>query len=160
MKTTINNSEREMWVMNDEGLYNWWKRSRLSKRKFISEHREEIDAAIRSVRDAPPRTKTWRDYNPRRKNGAKGEAAAGAAVGAVLGGVAGGLAAGPVGMYVGSIAGGTLGVGMLRKPARGARVGTAVGAAILGPIGAGVGAAISTDSRSSNMKRLANKLKR
>jgi uridine kinase len=42
----MNNSEREQWIDNDEGLYRWWKSSRLSKRQFIKENREEIDAAI------------------------------------------------------------------------------------------------------------------
>lgn len=45
----MNNTEREQWVDNDEGLYNWWKRSKLSKRKFIQENRAEIDEAINNV---------------------------------------------------------------------------------------------------------------
>ncbi len=43
----LNNQEREQWIDNDEGLYNWWRGSRLSKRKFIQENRDEIDNAIR-----------------------------------------------------------------------------------------------------------------
>jgi hypothetical protein len=42
----MNNQEREQWIQNDEGLYNWWKRSRTSLRVFIRENRAEIDAAI------------------------------------------------------------------------------------------------------------------
>lgn len=42
----MNNNERAQWINNDEGLYNWWKSSRLSMTKFISENREEIDACI------------------------------------------------------------------------------------------------------------------
>lgn len=45
----MNNTEREQWIDNDEGLYNWWRSSKLSKRKFIKENRAEIDAAINNV---------------------------------------------------------------------------------------------------------------
>ncbi len=48
-KLTLNNSDREQWIDNDEGLYNWWKSSKLSKRKFIKENKAEIDKAIFSV---------------------------------------------------------------------------------------------------------------
>ena len=44
---TINNADREQWIDNDEGLYNWWRSSRLSKREFIRENNVELDAAIR-----------------------------------------------------------------------------------------------------------------
>lgn len=46
MHANHSNAEREMWILNDEGLYNWWQSSRMSKRNFIKEHREEIDSAI------------------------------------------------------------------------------------------------------------------
>jgi hypothetical protein len=58
----MNDYERNQWVDNDEGLYNWWHRSGLSKSAFIREHRNEIDAAINRVLSRPPREKTWRDY--------------------------------------------------------------------------------------------------
>lgn len=45
----MNNQDREQWIDNDEGLYNWWKRSKLSKRKFIQENRTEIDEAINNM---------------------------------------------------------------------------------------------------------------
>lgn len=45
----INNQDREQWIDNDEGLYGWWKSSRLSKRDFIKQNKAEIDAAIRNV---------------------------------------------------------------------------------------------------------------
>ena len=45
----MNNTEREQWIDNDEGLYDWWKSSRVSKREFIRQNRAEIDAAIESV---------------------------------------------------------------------------------------------------------------
>lgn len=51
----MNNSEREMWIRNDEGLYRWWKSTRLSMRKFIQEYKVEIDTAIDSVLN-PKRT--------------------------------------------------------------------------------------------------------
>jgi hypothetical protein len=51
----LNDDEREMWVMNDEGLYGWmgqWKRDQrmrgrtASTRAFLRENRDEIDAII------------------------------------------------------------------------------------------------------------------
>ena len=42
----MNNTDRTQWIDNDEGLYNWWKSTRLSKAKFIKENRTEIDAVI------------------------------------------------------------------------------------------------------------------
>jgi hypothetical protein len=158
----LNDSERSLWIMNDEGLYNWWKSSRQPIRKFMSENRSDIDDAIRRAL-APPPQKTWRDYNPRkRKNGSKTDAALGAGTGSLIGGTIGGLTAGPIAAYGGSIVGGMLGTGLFgKKPSGKARVSATVGAALLGPIGAGVGAALGTDSsRGSNMKRLANHLKR
>jgi hypothetical protein len=50
----INNHERELWINNDEGLYNWFKRERISMREFIKRNRAEIDAAIRGVVDREP----------------------------------------------------------------------------------------------------------
>lgn len=46
----MNNRDREQWVNNDEGLYNWWRSSRVPMRKFITENRAEIDAAIANVK--------------------------------------------------------------------------------------------------------------
>lgn len=45
----LNDDERGQWISNDEGLYNWWRSSRLSLRKFIRQNRAEIDAAIQPV---------------------------------------------------------------------------------------------------------------
>lgn len=36
----------EQWIDNDEGLYLWWRGSRLRKREFIRENRVEIERAI------------------------------------------------------------------------------------------------------------------
>jgi len=41
--------EIEQWVDNDEGLYNWWKSCRQSKRDFMRENREELEQCINNV---------------------------------------------------------------------------------------------------------------
>jgi hypothetical protein len=46
--------EIELWVNNDEGLYAWWKSTRLSMRKFISENRDDLRGAIREVLNREP----------------------------------------------------------------------------------------------------------
>jgi len=46
MKTQRNDKEREMWVMNWEPLYLWWKVSRCGITKFIRENRKDIDFVI------------------------------------------------------------------------------------------------------------------
>ncbi len=43
----LNDRERELWVLNDEGLYNWHRRTRKSMRSFLRENREELDDYIR-----------------------------------------------------------------------------------------------------------------
>jgi hypothetical protein len=52
----LNDHERELWVANDEGLYLWHRRSRLSMRRFLRENRDEIDAAIHAQLNRPPRS--------------------------------------------------------------------------------------------------------
>jgi hypothetical protein len=47
----MNDTERLLWLDNDEGLYSWWKSSRQSKTAFIREHRKDIDAVITNVTD-------------------------------------------------------------------------------------------------------------
>jgi hypothetical protein len=49
MKATLNDKDREQWIMNDEGLYNWFRSSRLSMRNFIRQNREELDECINRV---------------------------------------------------------------------------------------------------------------
>jgi hypothetical protein len=44
-----NDEERRQWILNDEGLYNWQRGSRLSMTRFIRENRKEIDEAIDNV---------------------------------------------------------------------------------------------------------------
>lgn len=45
----LNNEERRLWTLNDEGLYNWFRSTRLSMTKFIKENREEIDKHIKKA---------------------------------------------------------------------------------------------------------------
>lgn len=45
----MNDSEREQWIINDEGLYNWQRRSGMGMTRFIRENREEIDKTINGV---------------------------------------------------------------------------------------------------------------
>lgn len=47
----MNDSERAEWLDNDEGLYDWWRASKQSKRDFIRENREAITLAINNVLD-------------------------------------------------------------------------------------------------------------
>lgn len=37
-------SERSLWINNDEGLYNWWQRTKMSEECFIKWHWRDIDA--------------------------------------------------------------------------------------------------------------------
>ena len=50
----LNDTEREQWVNNDEGLYNWWRRSHQSMRQFIRKNRTELDAAINQALNVKP----------------------------------------------------------------------------------------------------------
>ena len=46
----INDEERRQWVLNDEGLYNMFRRSKhRTERAFIKNHRKEIDEVINNV---------------------------------------------------------------------------------------------------------------
>jgi hypothetical protein len=45
----LNDEDRRQWILNDEGLYNWHRGSRLSMQAFIRQNRAEIDNAIRNV---------------------------------------------------------------------------------------------------------------
>ena len=44
----MNNNERELWLLNDEFLYNFWKSTRLSKREFLKQYKENIDQYIKT----------------------------------------------------------------------------------------------------------------
>lgn len=45
----ITNREIELWLDNDEGLYLWLKRSRMSKRAFIKQNKEVLKGYIDNV---------------------------------------------------------------------------------------------------------------
>jgi hypothetical protein len=45
----MNDKERAMWIDNDEGFYNWWKGTGMSKRAFMRSHRKELDEAINRI---------------------------------------------------------------------------------------------------------------
>jgi hypothetical protein len=49
MRKSINDRDREQWLDNDEGLYDCWRSSRLSKRQFIKLNRALIDNAINNI---------------------------------------------------------------------------------------------------------------
>lgn len=45
----LNDEERRQWVSNDEGLWLWFRSTRLPMTRFIRENRTEIDDAIRPI---------------------------------------------------------------------------------------------------------------
>lgn len=45
-KRTRNDEERRLWVLNDEGLYRWWRSNRCGITTFIRANRIEIDKLI------------------------------------------------------------------------------------------------------------------
>lgn len=49
MTRTINDEERRLWVLNDEGLYNLQQRSGRTVRGFVRENRPLIDEVIHYV---------------------------------------------------------------------------------------------------------------
>lgn len=51
----MNDREREMWTLNDESLYDWWKSTRLSMRNFLRKHRTELDEAIQKALNPEPK---------------------------------------------------------------------------------------------------------
>ncbi len=46
-KHRLNDSERELWVSNHEGLYRAWKASRQSMRAFVRANRDMIDSVVK-----------------------------------------------------------------------------------------------------------------
>jgi hypothetical protein len=64
-KFTINDTDREDWVRNDSGLYNWWRsemRGEKKLREFVRSHRSEIDEVIRKANDEV--TRKANEYPP------------------------------------------------------------------------------------------------
>lgn len=45
----MNRDEIRLWIDNDEGLYNWWRSSRMTKDAFIRENRAELERCIGNV---------------------------------------------------------------------------------------------------------------
>jgi hypothetical protein len=45
---TINDDDREGFVNNDEGWYNYWRSSRVGIRRFVRANRPDIDASMRA----------------------------------------------------------------------------------------------------------------
>lgn len=55
MKTNkLTLTDIEQWIDNDESLYNWWRRSRISKRQFIRDNRQELESCINAVLNRKP----------------------------------------------------------------------------------------------------------
>jgi hypothetical protein len=53
-RQTLNDNDREAWIDNDEGLYDWWRSSRQSKRAFIASHRAELTQLIQASLNRAP----------------------------------------------------------------------------------------------------------
>ena len=45
-KPGLNDADREGWTLNDEGLYRWWRGTRLPMHRFIRAFRTDLDACI------------------------------------------------------------------------------------------------------------------
>jgi hypothetical protein len=50
----LSDSDRAQWVDNDEGLYNWWRSERCSKKEFIMRNRARLTDYINRVLDRDP----------------------------------------------------------------------------------------------------------
>lgn len=50
----MNDEERRLWVLNDEGLYNWWRSTKQPIRVFIRENRSELTECINRVLNRKP----------------------------------------------------------------------------------------------------------
>ena len=55
MKSKITIADIDQWIDNDEGLYNWFNRSRLSRREFIKQNKQELIECISAVLDGTKR---------------------------------------------------------------------------------------------------------
>jgi hypothetical protein len=51
---TINDQDRRQWVENDEGLYLWWKGSRMGLYRFVRENRDTLTKIIRDQLERGP----------------------------------------------------------------------------------------------------------
>lgn len=50
----MNDEERRLWVLNDEGLYNWYIRSHKGLYTFVRENREELTEIIDRAMNVKP----------------------------------------------------------------------------------------------------------
>lgn len=50
----LNDNDREEWINNDTGLYEWWQRSRKGITTFIRENRAELDRLIYAMLNEGP----------------------------------------------------------------------------------------------------------
>lgn len=50
----MNNDDRREWILNDEGLYRWWKSEKKPMLVFIKENREELNAYINAKLNKKP----------------------------------------------------------------------------------------------------------
>ena len=50
----MNDNDRAQWIDNDEYLYNLWRHSRLSKREYIRQYRQELTEYINKVLNMEP----------------------------------------------------------------------------------------------------------
>jgi hypothetical protein len=50
----MNDSDREGWIMNDEGLYLWWRRSRMGISTFVRKFRKELTEYISGALNVDP----------------------------------------------------------------------------------------------------------
>lgn len=50
----MNDEERRLWVLNDEGLYRIWRLSRKPLKTFIRDNRAELTACIQAYLNRPP----------------------------------------------------------------------------------------------------------
>jgi len=55
MTKKLNDTEREQWVLNDEGLYNWYQSECCTMLTFIRVHRAELDELILAALAKLPR---------------------------------------------------------------------------------------------------------
>ena len=49
----MNDRERELWVLNDELLYNWWKSTCKGIRRFIRDNRKDLTDYIKGKLNEP-----------------------------------------------------------------------------------------------------------
>lgn len=56
----MDDEERRQWVMNDEGLYNWWRSSRMGLYKFVEENRDELTKIINKALNKEPEDSGWK----------------------------------------------------------------------------------------------------